>query len=566
MLNYPSFLKEVDRRLSCSDTEGLKSVIHEIARRIPEKSREQFLEMLGSSDTSPAGERPEEHDTDETFAEEIDSLIEDLKDIQAGSRKLASEYNEEWDDWRDDEEDEYDFSDPSGILDDIGYAVDTLHQCLDLEAFEKGLELAKVLSVLEVSVTGDGYFDNMKIRDLVYHNLLDTKVKTILLDAVCLALLGTPESGRAEEMLAMMDRFGDYSVSLEEILQASPYETDTDALLPSWMEALAERPEKATDRLLIEALHMLPDRNSAWEAASRYAASHPALYLSLLQSGKDDAAPGEMLQIGLRGIREVPVQNRIRSRISLLTAEYALAAQERETAEKCWLEAIRTAPTPENYLRLRVQTAHWKDYAETVRNIYTAYYPSRNSLDQKPLAALLFLDERFEEMMNRFMKAGSGIGWSGTFMKEGIALMLLLLDCGKTERPGISAMWKRAFQACIFESTPYSEIMDPEICTLSEASFQEWFKEWKNGVVLEDRISEEWLRKIEQWLELRVGAIMDANRRNYYGECAAFVAAYGEVLESRGQSGEKGRILQQYRLEYPRRRAFHDELRRFGMR
>ena len=30
---------------------------------------------------------------------------------------------------------------------------------------------------------------------------------------------------------------------------------------------------------------------------------------------------------------------------------------------------------------------------------------------------------------------------------------------------------------------------------------------------------------------------MDANRRNYYGECAAYIAALGEVRESMGEMG-----------------------------
>ena len=76
---------------------------------------------------------------------------------------------------------------------------------------------------------------------------------------------------------------------------------------------------------------------------------------------------------------------------------------------------------------------------------------------------------------------------------------------------------------------------------------------------------ESWLEKISNWVALRVSAIMDANKRNYYDECAAFVAAYGEVLESRGKSGEKARIMQKYKKDYSRRRAFHEALRNFGL-
>ena len=42
------------------------------------------------------------------------------------------------------------------------------------------------------------------------------------------------------------------------------------------------------------------------------------------------------------------------------------------------------------------------------------------------------------------------------------------------------------------------------------------------------------LRRLEQMVELRVKSIMDASKRNYYGECAAFIAALGEVKESQG--------------------------------
>ena len=59
---------------------------------------------------------------------------------------------------------------------------------------------------------------------------------------------------------------------------------------------------------------------------------------------------------------------------------------------------------------------------------------------------------------------------------------------------------------------------------------------------------------------------MENNRRNYYGECAGFIAALGEVMESNGEEGAKNRLLEQYRYKYSRRRAFHEELRRYGMK
>lgn len=57
---------------------------------------------------------------------------------------------------------------------------------------------------------------------------------------------------------------------------------------------------------------------------------------------------------------------------------------------------------------------------------------------------------------------------------------------------------------------------------------------------------------------------MENNRRNYYGECAAFIAALGEVKASRGQGLEKQNYMEYFRRQYPRRTAFKGELKNMG--
>ena len=564
-MNYPNFLKKVDQLTSASDVDSLRSFIHEIARTIPESNRQRFLATLDRF-SSVSADKPISEEVDACLTVQVDSLLKALEEIQTGDRELESEYNEEWDDWQDEAEDAYRFSDPDNLLDDIAAAVKALHQCLDQEEYAKGADLAKALSELTVHVTGDCDDEEMGIRGLAAYDLLDVDLEKTIKEAVYLTCTGTQEAGRAEAMLEILDQFGDYSISLEDILQAGSDEIALDSLLPSWIEALAKRPARKTDWLLAEAQNMLQDKKAVLDNASRYAESHPILYHNILRTGIDDASPEEMLQIGLRAMKEVPASHSIRSGISLLTAKYALAAQNRQTAETCWMEAFRTSPTVENYLRLRLESRQWENFADDAREIYTACYESKSSWEQKPLAALMFFDEQFEKMTARFMKAGKGIGWSSTFMKEGIALMLLLLDSGAENRPGMSAMRDKAIYACSFKSDSYCEGTDLEPGTPTAVLFRDCFQRWKNDVELPESVCESWLKKIDKWVALRVSAIMDANRRNYYGECAAFVAAYGEVLESRGKPGEKARIMQQYKMEYSRRRAFHDELRKFGMR
>jgi hypothetical protein len=405
----------------------------------------------------------------------------------------------------------------------------------------------------------------MQLRDLVNYDLLDIDIEMTVREAVYLAYMGTREPKCAEAMLTIMSNFCDYSVRLEDILQIGPEEIDLDALLPYWIEELAGSPDSKTDRLLTEAQDMLQDKEAILNYASRYAESNPVLYQNILQKGLKDTSLEEMLNIGLQGMKNVPVAHKTRSNISLLTAGYALKTQNIQTAENCWLEAFRSSPTVVNYLRLRLQSQCWEKYAQTARGIYMSYKGFKNLWDNRPLAVLMFFDARFEEMKDKFMKPDKGIGWSSTFMKEGISLMLMLLNTGSADRPGMTAMRDKAFGACSFSVKEYCQGTDLISSASDKAFFQECFDKWKSTIVLPDNTYELWMKRIEQWTELRVSAIMGASRRNYYAECAAFIAAAGEVQDDM-KHGSKNLLMQRYKSGYSRRRAFHDELRRYGMK
>ena len=96
--------------------------------------------------------------------------------------------------------------------------------------------------------------------------------------------------------------------------------------------------------------------------------------------------------------------------------------------------------------------------------------------------------------------------------------------------------------------------------------FSQLFNTWKNEVQLTAEETKKWLEKIEKWIASRVTVIMEGNHRNYYGECASFIAAFGEVQESLGIPDAKAHIMERYRSEYSRRSAFHKELVTYGMK
>lgn len=72
------------------------------------------------------------------------------------------------------------------------------------------------------------------------------------------------------------------------------------------------------------------------------------------------------------------------------------------------------------------------------------------------------------------------------------------------------------------------------------------------------------LAQLEKLIEQRVEGIMASNHRKYYAECAAFIAAMGEVKESRGEIEGKQKYMEFYRNKYSRRSAYKNKLQQYG--
>ena len=571
-MTYPSFLKETDKLVLQCDADALRAIIHELARTLPEQNRDRFLEILRRfTSAEDQAIQPARNSSSENsdFASRVDEMIKTLEKINAGERSLGSELNEEWDDWYDSEDTEFIFSDSENILDDLSAAFNLIHQCIDREDYEKGAELAVVLAPLKVNVDGEysDYSDSsLDIETMISYSLLDIPFRRAAAEAAYLVLAGSSESEKASFLYLVLSCFRSPRLMLENILQIGSREIAVTDFLPAWIAELGEKTGAYELDLLLEAQDMIPPE-TALANAKKLAEKHPALLEHYLLTERDRKTSEELLSVGLEALTLIPVEESKRASVALLTAEYALAGNDPKTAEECWLEAFCSDPSVINFLRLLLEAAGRQDLLEKARIFCGQHYENpANRFNQKPYATILFLDGQFRSVLDRFMKAKEGIGWSSTFMKEGLALFLLLLNSGRTTAPGLSIMVQKAQDACHFTSEDYLAGLEISVQEKGEIKFNDLFQSWKETVSLDSPLKEELLRRIDQWIQKRVAAIMNANRRNYYGECAAYIAAFGEVRESMGEKGAKAALMEQYRVEYSRRRAFHDELRRFGMR
>ena len=146
-----------------------------------------------------------------------------------------------------------------------------------------------------------------------------------------------------------------------------------------------------------------------------------------------------------------------------------------------------------------------------------------------------------------------------------LALFLLLLYKGEELTTGIRKMCTRIMASIQFVESAYSQGTEEVTGFGDVETLWKCFRIWKADKVITDNNRKQWISGIENMLEKRVDGIMSNNRRNYYGECAGFIAALFEVEEAAGLINSRQQILQKYKNAYPRRRAFHKELRDCGM-
>ena len=588
-MNLPQFLKQIDSIITDMKKKDMAGFVHEIARTLPENRRDSFLKTL--KEMSLGEDRKQRSDTDSAkeLSLKVNEIIEILTDINDGDRCLESEYNEEWDDWYNPDVPEILFSDPEQLLDEIRYGIHLLHRCMDEEEYDSGRQLAELLSVLEVPVTGDyeGYYGSASIDvdDLYENSLLDGRIEELLKEALFVTYMGNASSDRPDEIYCMMGNFRCYDIRLEEVMQLGNHDLpEFHEFLPLWIDYLGKQKGRDADRLLSEAQGMITDEGQLLENARKYVDQHPELYKQILEDGMEKEDNERLYRIGLEAMEKIPENKLIRSEIALLTSEYACKANQRSVVEYCWLEAFRSDTSVMNYMRLRFRVEKWNNYKKTVREIYTAARkstqnsdkPARydyealqsdNKLYETPYYFILFFEGNIKTVIRDGMSMEKPLGWSSTFMKEGLSLLLLLLYEGTGElSKGLQVMLSRVVSASKFDVVSFciGEYRNRDMGKTE--LFWSLFSEWKDSWRLSKEDAEEWLRFSEQLIAKRTAGIMEANRRNYYGECAAFIAALGEVNESRGLNRAKSLIMEQYKKEYSRRRAFHQELRYYGMK
>ncbi len=579
-MNLSMFIKQVDTLIEKLDHQQLKMFLHENARILPEHDRIGFMERL---EAFAYGKKSESRQNAEdiNLERENKEINQIITNINEGEFVLNEMLNEEYDDWYNGDEEELYYEDPGKVLDKIDDICRFIHKCVDREKYMEGAKVGECLTTIKVQTIGDYGNNQLSISELISENLISANFRKTVLEILYCSYHAYPMKERAEIIFMILSNSELIDIKLENLFQYGSEELEgINEFLNQLIQDLGSRTGRLAELLIKEAISLKNDPVGSIAIAKTYADTHPGILLQLLIEGQEQSAE-QLLDLGVKALELIDIKYLIRNEVALVTAEYAWILGKDNVAENCYIEAFRSKSSATDYLRALLNSkdkGKVKDELKEILNelsvgnnpyMYEFHINAElaeNNVTTNMISMLEFFAGEFEQVLNRRMNMKEALGWSGTFMKQGIALFTLLLYRGEQFQSGGRSMLESVKCYLDFSSQRYEAGYINKTSKSDNELMLECILGWKESVSIDDAFAEKVIERLEKKIEKRVNGIMEANRRNYYGECAAFIAALGEVRESRGECNEKQRYMDYFKKKYPRRSAFKSELERYGYR
>lgn len=354
MSTTPHFEKETDSIIENYDLDSCKAILQELARTCPIKYREHFLNVI------KLGKNIHKNDTDL-----VTHILYAFTRIRKGEFVLKVDFEDDIDSFLLDPE--YIIEDEHHILEIIYETIFMIHACKDREDYANGYQLVNALSSLQISMQGS-YVDHYQKDQVNLETLIELKALYLPdnFKSECMFIAYMSNSNRA---LACYEVFRTIpgSFTIKDLVQMGNQELPNfNSFIHEWIEFLGEQDGYSIYLLLKDALHYVEEKERI-NFVQQFVSSFPDLMVDLLKEGSGY----EYFLVGNKALEEMPVENKIRSEIALLTIKFAETDDEKK---HCLFEAFRSDTSLSNYLRLRLEATDYSQRKEDILNVIETVY------------------------------------------------------------------------------------------------------------------------------------------------------------------------------------------------
>ena len=467
-MNLTKFMEEVDSIAKKYEKEKLLRIVHDVARTLPETSRDNFIQLIKNVDVS--SRRPLKQKDDSSFKQQYEKWNAVLTALEEGEKYLLEEY----DDWYNSSVDEMLYEDPDGIGEDLDGICKFIHKCTDAEEYQYAAETGRRFFALEIQTDGEYGDADVGLHEMKHYGFLHADLRQVAMDTMYACYMNEEPDEVPDALYEIFSNAKITDLKLQDLMQYADLK-DFDIFLKTWINYLGAILGRLAEQLYTEALELTNDIDIKIENAQKFVDTHPRLYQKILED--DSIDPQSALKIGADGVERISTKLIIRSEVALKTAKYAIMVNaDHSLIEKYYVEAFRSNTNAVNYLRAFLNSTDPDACRRELKDIYSAYikkgvtrydYYGYETADKNELAenepgkhmvyTLRLLNGEFMEVMRLGVSAKNALGWSSTFMKQGLAFFLFYLSDGKNIGKGISKMAEITRGVLCFDIATYSQ-------------------------------------------------------------------------------------------------------------
>ena len=189
-----------------------------------------------------------------------------------------------------------------------------------------------------------------------------------------------------------------------------------------------------------------------------------------------------------------------------------------------------------------------------------------NVIEQNRFYMLNFYMGNFEKVKNACINPKGSLGWSDSFIRYGIRLILLYLyECDLPSKAASSVACYVGFSdnKNNAELLEFEQKIVMESQKLKVSTLWNYFQRWKSYFAMDDSERKRYILWAEKIVYSRADAIVSGQHRNQYGEVAYLLAIVAEIKVDMELLDSTKDIFDTYKRKFPRHSLFQAEMKNY---
>ena len=559
--------------------ENLQDIILNMMGLLSKEQCEKLKVMIEACTVEKVNNRLTERMSQEFVDEKMEFLRKWMNQIDEGEIYLDVDEYEDYSDSYWDREWITDYYDNQGIGDKIEYMIGFAQDCVYDRKYQEANYIYEWLWEMSVNADSEYESDPVDLEQLSEKKIIHTDLERLALLTLYADYQVQKPENRAEDIYLYFSIYTFRKLHIQDMFGIGREELDgTEQFWEDWIALLQTKSGEAESRLLQEAVLYQEGVAGLVRMADKNCDVHPSLYLSAMQEYNKKHDYLQIEKTGERALEKIDRNLKIRSRIALMAAYAASCLGDIERRMKfCW-ECFRSDSTDKNFLRLFGTKDMAEKYGLEGRKVLCSGEKGnpaacvRNAELEKNIIGdygyytLSFYTGDFQKVRDASKNPQGSLGWSGSFIRYGIRLILLYLydnPLPSKAAAGIAGYVGFPDENDLSLQMDFESEIVEESRRLKTSTFWNYFQRWKMYFRMSEKEKNKYFTWAEKIVYSRADAIVSGQYRGHYGEAAELLALAAEVKESMGESRAKQMIFQEYKKKFPRHSSFQAEMRSY---